>query len=206
MGQYYKIVNLTKRQWLSSHTFGDGLKLMEFGASGGGMMMAFAPLLADGNGRGGGDIFSSKYRREERKYVDKKRKSFPQAEKFNSPLIGSWAGDRIIIAGDYADPLRYLTTREVTRLIRILKKDYEDNNTDDRLDAKTIDRYSKENANLYSACDFLPEFVDISEQVLAMLKDAGEWEDGDDNSNKWCQKVLKPDMVIGAAGKTTKKK
>lgn len=79
MGQYYYIVNLDKREFLHAHKFGDGLKLREFGASGGGTMYALALLLADGNGRGGGD-FPSK-----------------------SPLIGSWAGDRIVIAGDYAD-------------------------------------------------------------------------------------------------------
>jgi len=79
MGQYYKIVNLDKRQYLYSHTFGDGLKLREFGASGGGMMYGLALLLADGNGRGGGD--------------------FPSSD----PIIGSWAGDRIVIAGDYAN-------------------------------------------------------------------------------------------------------
>ncbi len=76
MGQYYKIVNLDKRQYLHPHKFGDGLKLLEFGAGGSGTMCGLAILLADGNGRGGGDLRS------------------------NASVIGSWAGDRIVIAGD----------------------------------------------------------------------------------------------------------
>ena len=79
MGQYYKIVNLDKREYLNPHDFDDGLKLVEFGYSGGGAMAGLAALLADGNGEGAGDI------------------------KSDSPLIGSWAGDRIVIAGDYAE-------------------------------------------------------------------------------------------------------
>ena len=52
---------------------------MEFGLSGMGVMSALAILLADGNGSGGGDLFS------------------------DNPVIGSWRGDRIVVAGDYSD-------------------------------------------------------------------------------------------------------
>ena len=79
MGQYYVIVNLDKHEYLKPHDFGEGAKLMEFGASGCGTMGGLAILLSDGNGRGGGDCQS------------------------DSPLIGSWVGDHIVIAGDYAD-------------------------------------------------------------------------------------------------------
>jgi len=34
MGQCYVIANISKRQYLFPHRFGDGLKLLEFGASG----------------------------------------------------------------------------------------------------------------------------------------------------------------------------
>lgn len=80
MGQYHYVVNLDKRQYLHPHCFGDGLKLMEFGCSRDGTMTALAVLLAEQNGRGGGDINSQ------------------------DPLVGSWAGDRIAIVGDYAEP------------------------------------------------------------------------------------------------------
>jgi hypothetical protein len=55
------------------------MKLMEFGSSGDGTMKALAVLLASGNGRGGGDLRSA------------------------DPLVGSWAGDRIMVVGDYSD-------------------------------------------------------------------------------------------------------
>lgn len=80
MGQYYYIVNLDKKQYLHPHAFGDGLKLMEFGCSGEGTLLALAALLADGNGQGFGDL------------------------KSDDSLVGSWAGDRIVVAGDYAAP------------------------------------------------------------------------------------------------------
>lgn len=79
MGQYWIVVNKTKREFLNPDEFGDGIKLMEFGRSGDGTTAALAVLLARGNGRGGGDCRSS------------------------SPLIGSWAGDHVEIAGDYGD-------------------------------------------------------------------------------------------------------
>jgi len=81
MGQYYKVCNLDKKEFLNPHAFDDGAKLMEFGASSEGTMTALALLLADGNGRGGGD--------------------FPTTT--DNGIVGRWAGDRIIIAGDYAD-------------------------------------------------------------------------------------------------------
>ena len=84
MGQYYKIVNIDKKQWLDPHMFSDGIKLLEFGCNGNGAMTALAVLLADGNGRGGGDLTTT-------------------METDPDKLVGSWAGDRIVIAGDYAD-------------------------------------------------------------------------------------------------------
>lgn len=79
MGQYYIVANLDKKQFLHPHRFTDGLKLLEFGASAGATMTGLAVLLASSNGRGGGDLHSQK------------------------EVIGSWAGDRIVIAGDYAE-------------------------------------------------------------------------------------------------------
>jgi len=86
MGQYYIIANLDKRQFINPHSFGDGAKLMEFGASGSGIMCGLAILLSDGNDRGGGDLHVPENAPEELK-----------------SLVGSWAGDRIVVSGDYAD-------------------------------------------------------------------------------------------------------
>lgn len=84
MGQYFKVINLKKREYINPHMFNDGMKLMEFGMSARGTLTALAVLLADGNGRGGGDLNSA------------------------NTIIGSWAGDQIVIAGDYADLGKFL--------------------------------------------------------------------------------------------------
>ena len=86
MGQYYKIVNLDKKEYLWPHDCDDGAKLTEFGN--GPTMLCLAALLADGNNRGSGDIPS------------------------DNPIIGSWAGDRIVIAGDYADPGKFIAPED----------------------------------------------------------------------------------------------
>jgi hypothetical protein len=95
MGQYYIVVNIDKQQFIDPHRCGDGAKLLEFASSGCGMMACLAILLADGNGRGGGDLMVWNQMTGENAPV-------PGAE-----IIGSWAGDRIVIAGDYADPDSY---------------------------------------------------------------------------------------------------
>jgi hypothetical protein len=126
VGQYYKVINLDKKQYLHPHRFGDGLKLMEFGMSSCGTMAALAILLSDGNGRGRGDIRSQ------------------------SPLVGSWAGDRVVISGDYSD------------------KAWKDAAEAGRDATNGVDK-----PNLYGR---LTEdgFEDISAQVRAVFTDAGE--------------------------------
>jgi hypothetical protein len=84
MGQYYKIANLDKKQFISPSVFGDGVKLMEFARSSSGTLTALAVLLASSNGKGGGDL-----------HMDGKSPWFG--------VPGSWAGDRIVVAGDYDD-------------------------------------------------------------------------------------------------------
>ena len=44
MGQYYLVVNLDKKEFLHPHKLGDGLKLMEFAASGDGTRSAGSSL------------------------------------------------------------------------------------------------------------------------------------------------------------------
>jgi hypothetical protein len=84
MGQYYKIANLDKREYIEPYPFGDGVKLMEFSMNSGGMLTALAVLLASSNGNSGGDL-----------HLDVKSKW--------RDVPGRWAGDRIVIAGDYDD-------------------------------------------------------------------------------------------------------
>jgi hypothetical protein len=74
MGQYHMVYNLDKEEYFRS----DFLKLWEqVGVRS--STTALFMLVANSNGRGGGD--------------------------FNDhELIGHWAGDRIVVQGDYAEP------------------------------------------------------------------------------------------------------
>jgi hypothetical protein len=86
MGQYWKICNLDKKEYLHPHRFGDGLKFCEFGYSGSGTMTGLAILLAapESMGTGGGDLHN------------------------RSPeYLGRWIGDRVVILGDYYDEPQY---------------------------------------------------------------------------------------------------
>lgn len=77
MGQYHEVYNLDKKERIDPHRIDNGLKLYEQVGHIGSTSTALFALLANSNGRGGGD--------------------FPE-----HPMIGHWAGDRILIQGDYA--------------------------------------------------------------------------------------------------------
>lgn len=109
MGQYYVIANLDKQELLAPHDFNHGAKLMEFVSSSDGIMMALGLLLASGNGRGGGDCRSSNI------------------------LIGSWAGDRVVVAGDYGDEGLY-----IEELLKKSKKDEQSVDQD-----RILEQYAK---------------------------------------------------------------
>ena len=115
MGQYYKIVNIKKKQYITPHTFGDGSKLMEFSMSANGVLAGLAILLADGNGRGGGDLHSE------------------------NDIVGSWAGDNIVVAGDYADAGKFVKEPDQT-LYEVASSEGEDISIK-VLDALCDDRY-----------------------------------------------------------------
>jgi len=80
MGQYHKVYNLDKREFIHGHQINNGLKLMEQCGPGEGATTSDAVwlLLANSNGRGGGD-----------------------APKHS--MVGRWAGDRLVVQGDYVE-------------------------------------------------------------------------------------------------------
>jgi hypothetical protein len=137
MGQYYLTVNLDKQQYLHPQCFGDGLKLLEFGTSACGTMAALSILLSDGNGRGSGDLHVP---------VD-----HPYAG-----LVGSWTGDRIVVAGDYADDGHFLTEDQLERLKRDSPGECEVLRQDGRI-APTLYEYAKK------------YFTDISEIIMELM-------------------------------------
>ena len=79
MGQYHKLYNLDKKESVHPRKISNGLKLMEQVGWPRSTSVALFLLVANSNGRGGGD-------------------AAPHA------MIGRWAGDRILVQGDYAAP------------------------------------------------------------------------------------------------------
>lgn len=80
MGQYHKVYNLDKREFIHAHQIDNGLKLLEQCGPGDEPTTSDAVwlLLANSNGRGGGDA--------------------PK-----HPMVGRWAGDRLLVQGDCAE-------------------------------------------------------------------------------------------------------
>ena len=102
MGQYYKIVNITKKEFILPWTFNDGDKLTEIMVNGG-SLSALAVLLSNGNNRGMGDLHS------------------------DLDIIGSWSGDRIVVAGDYGDTGLFLPKKQRTEnLYNVAGDEYKD--------------------------------------------------------------------------------
>ena len=109
MGQYYLIVNLTKREFIDPRKLGIGLKAIEQIASFPSTPQALFALLICSNGRGGGDLAlhdSSNYGPPGRDWSPKE----PVAEYDGNytrhefrEVIGRWTGDRIAVIGDYAE-------------------------------------------------------------------------------------------------------
>ena len=79
MGQYHKIYNIDKKEMIHPHNIDNGLKQYEQVGWIGSSSTALFALLCNSNCRGGGD--------------------FPE-----HAFLGRWAGDRIVIQGDYAEP------------------------------------------------------------------------------------------------------
>jgi hypothetical protein len=137
VGQYHCVVNLDRKQVLVPTRLGDGLKLMEF-ADGGATLTALAILLAKDNGRGLGDLHvvmpDTPLEYWEKDEYNLKRVRTPHAH-----LVGSWAGDRITIAGDYGDNL----PGQEENLYSIAQKEFEDISAPMRELIK-CDRYMRE--------------------------------------------------------------
>ena len=154
-------------------------------------MLGLAILLADGNNRGGGDLRSE------------------------HPIIGSWAGDRIVIAGDYADPGKHLTEAEIAAWTKKNKKR-----------AAELAGYQDGDArpDLYEVAE--DSYENISFQVLqALCDDSYIKEDLRANLDRWGDRgmlkrlgltrkkpeagmarvSLRPDMVLGVPNPSKEK-
>jgi hypothetical protein len=99
MGQYHEVYNLDKKERIYPLAIDNGLKLYEQVGHISSTSTALFALLANSNDRGGGD--------------------FP-----DHPMIGRWAGDRILIQGDYAESGdQAYTDREHLETFKDISKD-----------------------------------------------------------------------------------
>lgn len=78
MGQYHVLYNTDKKEYVHAHRIDNGLKLLEQVGFEKSTSTALFLLVANSNGRGSGDANDHE-------------------------LIGRWAGDRIVVQGDYAE-------------------------------------------------------------------------------------------------------
>lgn len=131
MGQYHIIINLDKHQYLHPQNCGDGMKMAEFGDSSEGTLSALTMLLACNDGQGGGDYC------------------------IPDPLTGSWAGDRIVIAGDYTDPARFIVDKDGNPDPKIAELAFKKN-------------FSLADVSIYSLAQAL--FENISDRVIGAFK------------------------------------
>jgi len=116
MGQYHKLVNLDKHEWVDPHQLGCGLKVWEQLANHPSTGTALIILLAGSNGRGGGDLdVESNWHGAERDEAMKAGRiggctpgPMPMVGKTPYPeiakhIVGRWCGDRIALIGDYGE-------------------------------------------------------------------------------------------------------
>ncbi|MCA1571341.1 MAG: hypothetical protein LC798_13675 [Chloroflexi bacterium] len=109
MGQYWQPVNLDKKEYVSPHRLGSGLKLWEQLAAHPGTGAALTILCAAmPEARGGGDFdLDENWHGPERKFPEHSITPGPMPEAYAAiarRTIGRWAGDRIALVGDYAEP------------------------------------------------------------------------------------------------------
>lgn len=104
MGQYYLVVNRDRQEYLHPHRLGSGLKLWEICA--GNLPRLLAYLCKQSTGRGGGDpSLPCQQFEDENGDVDWDARDAAIQEQF--PNCGRWAGDRIVIVGDYDESDEY---------------------------------------------------------------------------------------------------
>ena len=108
MGQYWKVVNLDKKEFVMPHKLGCGLKLWEQLANHPGTGAALVILCAAmPRPRGGGDFdLDENWHGEERVFPRDNVQPGPMPDEYPAiaaRTIGRWAGDRIALVGDYAE-------------------------------------------------------------------------------------------------------
>lgn len=108
MGQYWLPVNLDKKEFIDPHKLGSGLKLWEQLANPPGVGAALIILIAAMPcQRGGGDLdMEENWHGPERQFPRDNTQPGPMPGEYPGiarRIIGRWAGDRVVLVGDYAE-------------------------------------------------------------------------------------------------------
>lgn len=107
-----------------------------------GVLAGLAILLADGNGRGGGDLHSE------------------------NDIVGSWAGDNIVITGDYADTGKFVKEPE-QNLYEIASSEGED------ISLKVLDALFDDQYFFSEFRKNAPTMDDVQDLIKQKLKEKG---------------------------------
>lgn len=100
MGQYFRAVNVSKKEYVNPWDMGGGAKLWEWCANT--IAGIFPYLLRKSNEGGGGDCDFA-----------------------NAQYAGRWAGDKVYVVGDYDESKLYKTAEEeYTNISEPLAKEY----------------------------------------------------------------------------------
>lgn len=101
MGQYYMLVNLDKKQSMDPHA----------GMFRNGTQLSFSKYTS------GAKMADQLYSLGVKPLLALALISVDSDEKYSNPLWGSWAGDRVVLIGDYSDDLpEFLTEAEVSEM------------------------------------------------------------------------------------------
>lgn len=102
MGQYHRLVNLDKQEWVDPHGLGLGSKQYEHtGAFDGSLADAIYLLVMSSPARGGGD--------------------WPETD-----ASGRWAGDRVVVLGDYTQDNEVKGIENVREFYKKMDSDFID--------------------------------------------------------------------------------
>ena len=158
MGQYWKVVNLDKMEYLAPHKLGCGLKLWEQLANYPGTGAALIFLCAAMPERcGGGDFdLDENWHGPERDMKIHNITPGPMPENYPEiagKTIGRWAGDRIALIGDYAekDDLKEFDASKIYYLC---------------IDPENLEKYPEE----YEGITKEALFTDITDYVCAVIE------------------------------------
>jgi len=109
MGQYFKIINQSKHEFICPWCIGGGAKLWEWAANP--QIAVLSLLLRKSSESGGGDYNGPDWNVVERRTEDSVAEAMDELAagllSDREPMVGRWAGDAIHLIGDYDDSELY---------------------------------------------------------------------------------------------------